>query len=275
MIRNHWLLISTLRRPIMIHRGKLSAIRTRLAPDLHLSRHCGCMWLTQRRQLCWPRPSLQPASSAVVARPHGRVIHYVAVVNIPHATFAKIVRRPVVVKVAAVPIPALVAHAKVPKPIVHIPIEPNVRSPISMEERIPPTGISPVRRRPQRVLIRRFHPRARNPVVPLLRIIPISRCPNIPIARYRRLQIFRHRRRRILRILIRVNTICRLIGRVVALIAISAIQRRVRCLLSGGVPICCPRHRCQVARIRPAVLIRLRALLRCIHCLRATPLTPN
>ena len=74
-------------------------------------------------------------------------------------------------------------------------IEPDVQSPKPPVEPVAVTLIPPVRRSPKRTLVRRRNPRSRNPVVALLRVVPVPRRPLIVCLRQLRLLVLRQRRR--------------------------------------------------------------------------------
>ena len=165
MVGLNWLGVSHLRWPAMIDRGKIRAVSAGLVPDLQLRGHGLRVRLAKRGQFRGPWAGLYTASTAVVTDARSGVVDYVAAIDVVHPAVADIVDAAVVVEMAAIPVAALVANAGVAKAVVHIAIEANVRSPVSVKEGVAAAGVAPVAGRPQRAFIGSLNPCAGNPVV--------------------------------------------------------------------------------------------------------------
>ena len=250
MICCNWLLVHHLRGPIVIDRGKLRSVDAGRALYLDLRDHWLCVGFTQSSQFRGARTPLNAARSAVVAYPRGSVVGHVAAINVVDNRDVHIVDAAVVVEVAAIPVAALISNAGVAKTVIHIAVEADVRSPVSVEERIAAAGVAPVAGRPKRVLIGSFNPGARNPVVPIGGIVPIARRPNVTVAGARGLLVFRQRRRRLLGVFFGLNAVLRFVGRVIAGVVVSTLLRRYRALLR--------RYRALLRRWRCSVISGIR-----------------
>src|SRR5208283_174173 len=124
------------------------------------------------------------------------------------------------------PVAAVVAVPYVSIAVVHAAIEADVQPPVAVVEAVEPAVEAPVARSPQRALIRRRNPVARNPVVSLRPPRPVSRRPQIVGIRRGRLVVLRQRRRRIAGLPIG-QIVCVFVGRllIAELAVVAAIVR--------------------------------------------------
>ena len=157
------------------------------------------MVLPRKRSLLRRRASLDATGPAIEARTvinRRMVDHGPVFVDIVDHRPVHIHHRGVIRKVATLPASAAKTNAAVAKPIVHATVETNVGTPIPCMKEVSATTPSPVTRRPQQTNLRWSNPHARNPVITVTAISPITRIPQIPVARADRLRINRQHRRR-------------------------------------------------------------------------------
>src|SRR5271169_2532049 len=111
-------------------------------------------------------PRLNSTRPSVVSNPSGvDIVSYRPIVNIMYVGNVYVVDRAIVVKIAAVPISAVVTIARVPPSIVNAAIKAYGRSPISRVPQVESSRKAPPARRPQEAHLRRVHPSSRHPVV--------------------------------------------------------------------------------------------------------------
>jgi hypothetical protein len=96
-----------------------------------------------------------------------------------------------------IPVGAIIAAARVSVAVVDASIESNVWTPVSAIENVNAVVVTPPRRRPQRAHPRSQNPGPGDPVISDIRIVPVTRCPNVILAGTRRLTVFGKRRRRL------------------------------------------------------------------------------
>src|SRR2546430_1866640 len=102
-----------------------------------------------------------------------------------------VVHRAVVEEVTVSPISALVATAKVAKPVINAAVESDVRSPITCVPNISALAPSPITGGPQQSRLRSHHPCAWHPEVAFRTVGPITRSPDITVTWTCRLDIDR------------------------------------------------------------------------------------
>jgi len=182
-------------RTSLVHIRKLSAILLRIVLRTQLCRHRRHTRLTHRIQLCRNRPLAHAARSTVVAdAPRSHVHRMLVHVNIRDVD---VVHGAVVLEAIAAPVTALIPAATVSKTVVNPAVVTDIPAPVSAEEEVMPTAITPVSRRPERTLIRRHRPSTRHPVIAHRSPRPVARRPEISIARQRRLHVIRQLRWRL------------------------------------------------------------------------------
>ncbi len=166
---------------------------------LRLRRHRRKMPLACERLLLPRRTRADSTIPAVVADPIYRdvVVDHRGVVNVMNIRDVHIVHRPVIEKPAAIPASAIVAVAEISIPVIDAAVETNLRSPISLIEKISIAAISPIPGSPEISDPRRAHPRSRHPVVvpEIVVVSPVAGRPEEPFPRTKRLLIHRQRRR--------------------------------------------------------------------------------
>jgi len=185
------------RRYPVIHGRPLRAIGTRRIRMLQLDGSRRIMSPARCRQLSRRRPGSDPAGAAVVAHVvHGDVVDHRLVVDVGDVGRGDVVHGPVVEKGAVVPIAARVSQTGVAETVVNAPIKADCRPPVSGVPSIHSVIPSPVAGCPEGALKRRHYPRARHPVVAVIRIPrPVSGRPDISRPGADRLFVNRQRRR--------------------------------------------------------------------------------
>ncbi len=164
------------------------------------------MCLTHRRELRRSRASLQTAGTTEVAGSRVvdiRVVHHrdVAVVHVVvHHLRANVVHIGVVVEVVPVPVAALVSKADEAEAIVDAAVIAYVLPPVAAVPSVPAAVMTPPAGRPECAHKRSGNPVAGHIVVPSVRVVPITGCPQIIRARRGWLLIHRQRRRWLLRL---------------------------------------------------------------------------
>jgi hypothetical protein len=144
------------------------------------------------RQLMRGRPRTQTTFTAVVAHAsHIDVVHNRLVVNIGDMNATEVGNRPVVVEGATAPVPTLKPNTAVAVPVVDTTVETYVGAPVALVPRIKTVAPAPVPRRPQQARGGRHDPSAGHPVVVIVAVGPVTRCPDISNRRARRLYVHR------------------------------------------------------------------------------------
>ena len=141
--------------------------------------------------------SLPPSFAAIVADlaclvVDGRLI-CVGILNVGRAD---VVHSRIIREVSPLPATAAIAIATIAIAIIDAAIITDVRSPVTRVKYIRASVPSPIRRGPQIPNLRRLDPRPRHPVISIIAISPISRCPNITIIWTGRLVVHLERWRR-------------------------------------------------------------------------------
>jgi hypothetical protein len=161
---------------ITLHRGKRNVV------------------IALSHQFMSARARAQTAFTAVVAHTgHIDVVHNRPVVNIGDMNAAEVRNRPVVVKRATAPVAALKTNTAVSVPVVNTTVETYVGAPIALVPRINTVTPAPVPRRPQQTRGGCHHPSARHPVIVIVTVSPIARCPDVSHSRTRWLYVHRQR----------------------------------------------------------------------------------
>src|ERR1700733_2740548 len=153
------------------------------------------------------RPHVDSAGTAVIADPRvvcgvvGVVVDDCGVVDVVPLVHIHTIDAAVVIEMSLVPIPSLVSKSYIAEAVIDAAVVADVWSPVAAIERVVtmPAVVAPIAGGPQRALIRCFHPRSRHPVVPVLRIGPIARRPDVIVAGAIRLVVLGQRRRRVRR----------------------------------------------------------------------------
>jgi len=118
--------------------------------------------------------------AAVIADAVHRIVYDRRVVCIVDDVHVDVVDGTVVVKVAPLPTPALVAMSKVAVAVVDPTIKADYRTPVAGKEPVSISFPGPIRRSPVIIGLRSKNPCARNPVVAILLVpCPITRCPDV------------------------------------------------------------------------------------------------
>ena len=161
---------------------------------LQLRLHRRSVRFAQSGQFRRLRTNLNPTVSAVETDPH--IVHSNRVaIHVVDDSGVDVVDRTVIKEVAGVPVPALVAGARIAEPVVDAAVEADMRPPIAAEVAITAMHRAPVAGSPERTLIRCLHPHARNPVVARRSPAPVPGGPEIVIAGRGRLIVFGQGRR--------------------------------------------------------------------------------
>jgi len=168
-------------RTAMVLTIKLLAVLCCLALVLDLSGHRPRLRAAHGGYLRGPRPHLDAASSAVIGDPCVVVVvdDDGAVVDVGDPGHIDPIHCAVVVEVVAVPITAMIAIARVSEAIGNTAVEAYVKAPVAAVEAIAVAIETPIAGGPERTIIGRHHPRARNPVVAYRSIVPIAGGPDI------------------------------------------------------------------------------------------------
>jgi hypothetical protein len=179
----------------MIYGSQELTIATRGLLVFHLRMGCFDMTLVVPSLFVPSGAPVDSAAATVVADAiHGYMLNC-AVVDVDVGD-SDVVDAPVVIEIAAVPIPTAVPYAEVSEAVINATVEPDVGSPIA---RVPDVCVStptPIAGRPEQTGFRGLHPCARYPIVALIAVCPVSRRPNVSVARAWRLHINRQDRRR-------------------------------------------------------------------------------
>jgi hypothetical protein len=89
----------------------------------------------------------------------------------------------IVTKSSTFPPATPITVAKVTIPIVYTTVKPNMRAPVPGMKYINAAGEIPIVRRPKKPYLRCKHPHAWYPIVAVIAVSPVARCPNIPFPR--------------------------------------------------------------------------------------------
>ncbi len=163
---------------------------------LYLRSHRRCARLMRYGQLLRSGPRINSATPAVVTDPVMPPMRHRMVVNIVDSRGIHVRHRAIIVKPAVIPIGAIIAAARVSIAVIDAAIVADVRTPIAGMPEISTVIVAPPWRRPERTYPRRQHPRAGNPVIARVGVIPVTRCPNVIVAGGWRLRVIGKRRRR-------------------------------------------------------------------------------
>jgi hypothetical protein len=99
----------------------------------------------------------------------------------------------VVGEATMIPIAAFITMADVSETIIHSAIESNVRTPISGMPQVGAASPSPIAWCPEKTNLGGHDPCARNPIIAVITICPITRRPDITVTGAKRLRINRQR----------------------------------------------------------------------------------
>src|SRR5713226_7421735 len=138
---------------------------------------CGSLFFTLRTRV-------YPTIAAVVADAVNRriVVDHRCVVNVVDVRDVHVGHRTVVVKPSAVPSSAFITATEITVAIADPAIETYMRTPVAVIENKAAATPTPVAWGPKQTDLRSDHPRARHPVVIIVRISPVPRCPEITFA---------------------------------------------------------------------------------------------
>jgi hypothetical protein len=141
------------------------------------------MLLVHRHLLLRSRPMLdasRPAAVSHVTIIHNCVLLHNRAVDIGLVNYGLIHAHHggVICKLVSAPLAAYEADAHVAEPVVHAAVVAHIHAPVARMEQVRASLPAPVRRSPQRALIRRRNPRPRNPVVAVVAIRPVSGRPD-------------------------------------------------------------------------------------------------
>src|SRR5580704_838305 len=142
------------------------------------------------------RTLIYPAVAAVVADAvhRRRIVDHRCVVNVVNLGDVYVVNRAVVVKVSAVPAPALIAMTEVAVAVIDPAIETYVGTPVPVIEVEPVPAPGPISRRPEQTGFWSQHPCSRHPIIIVVAVGPVSGYPNIILAGAKRLVVDRQGR---------------------------------------------------------------------------------
>ena len=202
--------------PALVGSKELLPVRFRGTHVRHLVLHRRVTTFVISRQLLRPRLRGKPARPVIAHTIRDvRVVHHrdIAHIHVTHKVYVDPVHLPVVVKVTSPPVAALVAIPGIPKAIRDPAIKPDMRSPESVMEPVPPAAVAPVSWRPKVSRLGWRNPHARHPEVAAIAIVPIPRRPLVISFGQHRLLILRKRRRCLIgvkRLPIRIGVIERL-----------------------------------------------------------------
>ena len=186
---------------MILRKGLLRVVHGLLA-DGGLRGHGSRMALTHGSHFLRSRLYGDAASSAVVADAIGRlhaIVHIinddVMLVDVVDDVDVHVGDGAIVVEVISLPIATEETEADVTVAIVNAAIEADMGTPVAAVEHIVAAVVSPVRRGPERAVIRRWAPDAGDPVVAVVAPGPIAGSPKIVGVGGGRLVIFGQRRR--------------------------------------------------------------------------------
>lgn len=187
-------------RAAMVDAGELSLVGTGSMLILHLRLHWRSVFFMASRQFRGAgshRQSTLPAGKADTRR--APVFTDRMAVDVVHDCDVDVVDRTVVVKMAALPVAALVADTHVAEAVVDSAVVADVRTPVASVKSVMVMPVAPVARGPESPLIGSLNPHAGYPVVAALTPCPVPRRPEIVVARSLRLVVVGQRRRRLIR----------------------------------------------------------------------------
>jgi hypothetical protein len=128
-----------------------------------------------------------------------------------HIGGVDVVRRAVVVEVAATPVAALIAISAVAIAVIDTAIVADVQAPVAAVEAIAVMTEAPIAGGPESVLVGSLNPPPPNPVITGWSPCPVPGRPEIVVAGSRRLIVFGQRRRRLIGIGHRLSAIAGII----------------------------------------------------------------
>lgn len=209
------------RRTSVINSGELCPICCGSATQLKLCAHRRGMRSAKRCDLGRRRAHSNSVWAAVIADAvvdDGPVDDNRAVIDVLNVHTAEIVDLAVVGELITVPVSALIADASVAHPIIDAAVEADISAPVAVNESVAAAVESPISRRPQCALIRRFNPGARNPIVSGWLIGPVAGGPEISGSWHGRLFICWQLWRRLVRIFVGLRIVVRfvVVGTIVA-----------------------------------------------------------
>jgi hypothetical protein len=146
-------------------------------------------------QLVRARPCVHAAFTAVEA--HASYIVIVdnrSVVNVGDVYTTEVGNGAIVVKRVTTPVAALKTNTTVTVPVVDTTVETYVRTPVALVPEIEAVTPAPITGSPKITRLGRHHPRARYPVIVIITVSPVARCPDVPNSRARGLHIHRQSR---------------------------------------------------------------------------------
>jgi len=181
----------------VIHGRPLRAIAARGLRVLQLDGGRRVMSPAGCGQLSRCRAGRDAAGAAIVAYvAHGDVVDHGFRVHVRDIGDTDVIHGPVIEERAVVPIAALVSYTGVTETVADAPVKADGRPPVSSVPAVGSVAPAPVPGRPECALEGRRYPRARNPVVSIVRIPrPVSGRPDIPGPGTYRLLVNRQRRR--------------------------------------------------------------------------------
>jgi hypothetical protein len=175
---------------------QLRAIGARGVPELVLRGRWRIVPATSCRELRSGGPSRRAATSAVEADAiHAAVAGHSAAVYVVNSRAIDVSDGAVVVKRTMIPIPAIVAEARITEPVVDSSIESHRQAPIPFVPYVDAIAPAPIAWCPERTSEGRQHPRAGYPIIAVGAIRPITRRPHISFAWTNRLRVNRQERR--------------------------------------------------------------------------------
>src|SRR5579864_8527768 len=146
--------------------------------------------LTRRSFVFRPRTRADPTIAAVVADPiHGGVVDHRRVVDVVNVGDVHVVHRAVVVKLSALPMSTLVALSEVSVTVTDSTVETHLLTPVAIVEDKSVAAPTPIGWSPEQAGFRSHHPCTRHPVVIVVGVSPVPRCPEITVAGTKRLLI--------------------------------------------------------------------------------------
>ena len=236
-------------RTAMIDVGKLRPVCAGSLLMLDLRSHGRRVLFAARRHFRRPGPHLDTALAAIEANATAAamVVADRMVIDVAVDGDVNVVNRAVVVKVAAVPVAALVADADIAEAIIDAAVVADVRAPVATVEAVAMVMEAPVAGRPESAGVGSLNPCAGHPIVAAPAPGPIAGSPQVVVAGSLRLIVVGQRRRRLGGIIDRLLSIpwivgaliIRLVGSLVAAAIIGGRSAlfgvRSRLLLGAGI----------------------------------------
>lgn len=181
----------------MIHRSELRLVGAGHVLMLSLFAGGGQMILAFRVAFLGIRLGICSAAAAVEAGavPIPIVVDDRPVVGVVDVRDVYVVHGAVVGEDAAPPESTKIANADVAKTVIDSAVESDVRAPVASMPTVEAITPTPVAGRPQETDPGRTNPSAGNPIIIIVGVCPVTRCPNVAIARTDGLRVNRQSRR--------------------------------------------------------------------------------